>query len=251
MGRPMRTDGTTVSRRLVERCRLLVYRAGFQVSRETFKRRFVQALHTHGIDTVLDIGANRGQFGGLLRQSGFTGRIVSVEPLAAAVEALTTAAGNDPRWTVERAAVSDHAGGLTVHVSANSVSSSVLPMAERHASAAPQSRYVGSEDVPATTVDDLVARHGVDPASTLLKIDVQGYEAQVLDGGAATLPRLAGLRTEMSLVPLYDGQALLPDILARLSGCGLELWFVDEGFLEPGTGRLLQVDGTFFRQDSG
>jgi FkbM family methyltransferase len=236
--------------RALTRARLLVNRAGFDVTRENFKHRFVFALHQHGITAVLDIGANTGQFARALRRAKFAGDIVSVEPLQAAFDELCTHARSDPGWTAERAAVSDEAGTLTMNVAGNSVSSSALPMLDRHAAAAPGSRYVATEDVVATTVDELVTRHGLDPATTLLKIDVQGYEKAVMDGAAKTLPQVGAVRTELSLVPLYDGQALLAELVDALAGHGLELWFVEPGFTEPGTRRLLQLDGMFFRRDS-
>jgi FkbM family methyltransferase len=228
--------------------RRLVNRTGFDVVREDFRYRFVPALDRHGITTVLDVGANIGQFAAELRRARFPGAIVSVEPLAAAYAELAARAARDPSWTAERAAVSDRPGTVTMNVSANSVSSSVLPLLDTHAGAAPDARYVGTEDVAATTVADLIARHGLDPARTLLKIDVQGYEQAVLDGAGEALDRLAGVRTELSLTPLYDGQALLPDIVAQLDKRGFDLWFLERGFTDPHTHRVLQVDGVFFRR---
>lgn len=234
--------------RAVHGAKLLVHRAGFDVTRETFKRHFVRALQQHEVDTVLDIGANTGQFAAALRRAGFTGRIVSVEPLSAAFRQLQQAAASDAQWTAELAAVAAEAGVLSMNVSGNSVSSSVLPILNRHASAAPGSQYVAVEEVPATTVDDLIAKHELTPERTLLKIDVQGYELHVLRGAIGTLGRLAAVRTEMSLVALYEGQALLPDLLGELDRHGFDLWSIERGFVEPDTGRLLQVDGIFFRR---
>ena len=231
----------------VERARLLVHRAGFDVKRDDFKHNFVPALRQHDITDVLDIGANAGQFAVELRRAGLRGRILSVEPLQDAYQALVARSGGDPTWTTERAAVSDQPGVVTMNVAGNSTSSSVLPMTDRHATAAPYSTYVATEDVEATTVDDLVARHGLEPQRTLLKIDVQGYEAAVFAGATKTLPLFGAVRTEMSLVPLYEGQALLPDLIALLADAGFELWSVEPGFVEPATRRLLQLDGTFFR----
>lgn len=243
-------DRQPVIARALHEAKMLVHRAGFDVSRDTFKHRFVYQMLEHGIDSVLDIGANAGQFGKLLRQSKFAGRIHSVEPLQGAYDVLAAAAAGDPHWTAQRAAVSAEPGTLTMNVSSNSVSSSVLPMLERHASAAPSAQYVATEDVPATTVDEIVTATGLDPERTLLKIDVQGYERAVLDGATKTLPAFRGVRTEMSLVPLYDGQALMPEVMNLLAEHGFELWFVDPGFTEPGTRRLLQLDGVFFRSSS-
>jgi FkbM family methyltransferase len=232
--------------RAAHEIKMLVHRAGFDVSRDSFKHRFVHQMAQHGIDAVLDIGANSGQFGKLLRQSKFRGRIHSVEPLQSAYERLSAVAAGDPRWTVQRAAVSAEPGTLLINVSGNSVSSSVLPMLERHATAAPSAQYVAQEEVPATTVDEIVTLAGLDPGRTLLKIDVQGYERAVFDGASETLPAFRGVRTEMSLVPLYEGQALMPEIVDLLGKHGFELWFVEPGFADPVTRRLLQLDGVFY-----
>jgi FkbM family methyltransferase len=233
---------------VANRVRRLVNRTGFDVVREGFRHRFVFALHQHAVCSVLDVGANVGQFGRDLRRAGFAGQIVSVEPLNEAYRVLVAEIAGDPAWTAERAAVSDRPGLLTINVAGNSVSSSVLPMLAGHLDAAPSSRYVNTEQVPATTVDDIVERHHLDPASTLLKIDVQGYEMAVLDGAAQTLSRFAGVRTEMSLVPLYEGQALMPEIVSCLDEHGFDLWFVERGFTDPRSRRMLQLDGVFFRR---
>ncbi len=234
--------------RAVHEAKLLAHRAGFDIARESFKRRFVHALHLRGVDAVLDIGANSGQFAVALRRAGFTGRIISVEPLQDAYRALERACDRDPAWRAHRAAVGAEPGTLTMNVSGNSVSSSALPMLARHADAAPVSQYVGTEEVTATTVDELVDEYDLKPESALLKIDVQGYERPVLDGAAATLERFAAIRTEMSLAPLYEGQVLLTDLLVELRDRGFELWLLEPGFVEPATGRLLQADGVFFRR---
>lgn len=238
----------SAARRFAERIGVLVHEAGIDVTRAPFTYRVTFAMHQRGILNVLDIGANTGQFATEMRRAKVSGRIVSVEPLQSAFDKLTVRAANDPLWSAERAAVSGTVGTVTINVSANSVSSSVMPMLERHADAAPSSEYVATEEVASTTVDDLVARHGLTPETTMLKIDVQGHEMSVLDGAAETLPRFGAVRTELSLVPLYSGQALLPDIYNRLDANGLDLWVVENGFNDPQTRRQLQLDGTFFRR---
>lgn len=230
--------------------RTALHRAGLDLVRDPFRYRFMHMLRQRAVADVLDIGANTGQFGDDVRACGYTGRIISVEPLGQAYERLVEHVRTDPNWHTERAAVSRTSGTLTMNVSANSVSSSALPILERHTVAAPSSQYVTSEDVPATTVDDLVARHRIGPASALLKVDVQGYEMPVFEGAAATLSQFAMVRTELSLVSLYEGQALLPEVVEHLRGHGLALWSVEPGFTEPGTRRMLQVDGVFVREET-
>ena len=205
-------------------------------------------LAANSIDVVLDVGANVGQFGSELRRVGYKGVIVSFEPLSSARVKLKAAAGHDPLWRIaDRAALGATDGEVDLNIAANSASSSVLPMLKRHADAAPESVYVGSERVPLRTLDDLVERY-VDPESRIfLKIDTQGYEDRVLEGGRHTVERAVGLCVELSFVPLYGGQLLYKEMVPRLEALGFELWNLTPALIDASDGRLHQVDGTFFR----
>ena len=223
-------------------------RAGLEISRDPFTRRLVQILDRAHIDTVVDVGANEGQYARGLRAVGYTGNVLSVEPLAAPFARLADHAAGDGRWQVLRAAAAAVPGPVTVHVAANSVSSSVLGMLDTHVQADPHSGYVGAQEVAGVTVDDLFEGRGLDPARTLLKIDVQGFEPAVLDGSARTLTGLHAVQLELSLVELYRGQVLMAELVARLDRLGFDLWLVEPGFTDRHTGRLLQCDGVFVRR---
>jgi FkbM family methyltransferase len=209
----------------------------------------MKLLSYHGIDSIIDVGANNGGYGRLLRERGFTGSILSFEPLADAHAQLRAAAARSKNWHVApRMALGAEEGEVEINVAGNSTSSSVLPMEERHASAAPQSRYVGVQRVPLRRLDDVghdVIRQG---KSILLKIDTQGYEMPVLMGAGPVLDRVCGLQLELSLAPLYDGQVLYREMMDWLSGKGFELWNVMPGFVDQRSGRMLQMDGVFFRK---
>lgn len=206
------------------------------------------ALSVMRIDLVIDVGANTGQFGQLLREIGYRGRIRSFEPLGTAWQALCAAAAGDAGWSVApRGAIGRENGTISINVAGNSASSSVLPMLDRHREAAPHSAYVGTEDVPIARLDEALANV---PASDRLfvKIDTQGYEAAVLDGAPDTLNRAIGVQLELSLVPLYQGAPLMRDMLARMDAVGYDVWAIWPGFADPATGRLLQMDGIFVRR---
>ena len=206
-------------------------------------------LSQHRINLILDVGANTGQFGQLLREVGYAGGIVSFEPLSAARTALSAAARNDAAWQVAPAmAIGSEHGEIELHVAGNSVSSSVLPMLESHAEAAPASVYVGSEKVPLRTLDEVAGEYLRPDTVLFLKIDTQGYEDRVLQGATSLLQRTTGLQLELSLVPLYAGQRLFNELLAQLHSAGFELWNMTPAFIDPVNGRLLQVDATFFRR---
>ena len=212
--------------------------------------RLVMLLDRLQTQVVLDIGANEGQFAADLRAAGYHGRIVSVEPLAAAHAALTRAAAKDNKWTVaDRCAVGAAAGKAALHVAENSVSSSLREMTPAHLDAAAESQYVATEEVSVVTLADLIHRHAcASDAGVFVKIDVQGHERDVLEGAGDHLDTIAGIQLELSLVELYAGQSLMPPQVEFLAAQGLTLWSVDRGFMDGKTGRLLQCDGTFVRE---
>jgi FkbM family methyltransferase len=198
-----------------------------------------------GIDLVVDVGANRGQFGLEIRAAGYAGRIVSIEPLPAPFRDLARLARRDGRWTVLNSAVGSHAGTASIHVAANGgASSSFLPMLELHARSAPEAMYVGDERVELVALDDLVLGQIEDTAVLFTKMDVQGYELQVLAGAEATLRRSALVQLEMSLLPLYETAPSYRDVLDAMGTRGFRLVGIEPGFASP-TGLLLQADGLF------
>lgn len=208
----------------------------------------LKALTMFKTDLVLDVGANRGQFAAELRSVGYRGRIVSFEPLSAEHGCLSKAASDDALWQVSpRCAIGDRDGSIKINIAANSGSSSVLPMLELHATAAPESIYIGEELVPIYTLDTLAPQYLKGSRSPILKMDTQGFEWEVLDGSHEVLPRLRGIICELSLAQLYGGSRLWMDMVQRIEKGGFTLWSILPGFSDPRNGRMLQVDATFFR----
>src|SRR5262249_3969903 len=82
-----------------------------------YVQRRVALMKRHGINMVLDVGANTGQYGTLLRQLGFRGRIVSFEPLSDAFAALQRTAANDPFWSCHNIGLSDVDATASINVS--------------------------------------------------------------------------------------------------------------------------------------
>ena len=212
--------------------------------------RMERLLAYHQIDLVLDVGANVGQYGLLLREFGYSGRIVSFEPLSTAYTQLKATSRNDPMWDVApRTALGNKDGKIAINVSGNSESSSVLDMLDSHLESASDSAYIGSEKVKLCRLDQIVKEYlNDDTTSIFLKIDVQGFERQVLEGATQILPRVHGIQLEMSLIPLYKNQPLYQEIIEIMKELGYELHAVLPGFTDFKSGRLLQMDGIFFRK---
>jgi FkbM family methyltransferase len=226
------------------------HRMGYVIHKSN-DQRAADLFSLLGIDLLIDVGANRGEYGLSRRRTGYKGEIISFEPLSASYASLRALAGDDPKWTVgDRMAIGDRSDEIEINLASNSVSSSVLPMLETHVAAAPQARYIGRERVPLRRLDE-VAGPRVAGRRVYLKLDVQGFERQVLSGAERILEDVVALQLEMSLLPLYQGEVLMPEMCQFLLGKGFEVWDLQPGFRDPETGRLLQIDGVFTKPDRG
>ncbi len=211
--------------------------------------RRIRLFNHYGVDVVLDVGANVGQYGSQLRKAGYHGKIVSFEPLSTAFSELQRAADGDSDWKILNMALGDANGSAEINVAANSFSSSLLEMLPAHKQAAPDSVYVGKETITIRRLDSDFEQL-VGPAEhVFMKIDTQGFERQVLEGAGSVLGRVCGLQLEMSLVALYSGEFLFRDMWDFLIERGYTLISLEPGFSDPVSGRLLQVDGVFFRAE--
>lgn len=218
-----------------------------------FDARRSGMIQKAGVDLVIDVGANEGQYVRGLRAGGYTGLVISVEPLASAFAALSNVSSRDPHWKVIRAAAGSSESRMELHVAGNSVSSSLLPMLDRHVRAEPTSTAVGLESVEVSPLDLLVEADLAESSAALLKIDSQGFEDEVLKGATETLKgeAVVGLEVELSLVPLYEGQLLWGELSEVIRGFGFVPLSFSDGFRDPETGELLQVDGLFGRARRG
>lgn len=245
----------TLRSRLVTSVRAASRKLGADIVRyptlRTEGQRLARLLRTHRIDVVLDVGANIGQYAVGIRRAGFTGRIVSFEPLPQAFTELSRRRAADPSWSAVGLALGRQRGQVQLNVAGNSTSSSVLPMLARHVTAAPGSAYTTVCTVPIETLDAVFAQYVSPHERCLLKIDTQGFEHEVLAGATQSLDNILGLQLEMSLEPLYEGQVLFQKMLEWVYERGFTLAALEPGFSDETTGQLLQMDGVFFRPVQG
>ena len=223
-------------------------RRGMELRRHSATRRQAM-LAKHDVDLVLDVGGADGGYGTKLRKFGYTGRVVSFEPLSAAFDALSATIADDPAWTAHHVALGAEPGQATINVASNSQSSSLLPMLDAHRAAAPSVQYVAEETVTIARLDDIAAEDVRSSRHPFLKVDTQGFEREVLAGGSATVERCVGLQLELSFIPLYDGGMLVDEAIAWAYARGFHLVGIEQGYAAP-SGEILQVDGVFVRNDA-
>jgi FkbM family methyltransferase len=209
--------------------------------------RRMRLIERLGIDLVLDVGANTGQYARGLRRAGYQGRIVSFEPLAGAFSRLARSAERDRRWSVVNQALGARDHEVTLHVSGDSRASSILPMLPLHRDVASYFAKVGEERITVRKLDSVWSDHVPAGSKTYLKIDTQGSEKQVLAGAARSLAKVRAIQIEISIVPLYQGTLLLPEVLRSMEKKGFVLMSLEYGFCHPETAQMYQVDGIFAR----
>ena len=207
----------------------------------------LEVMRRIGINFVLDVGANDGVYAADLRRQGFKGRIWSYEPMREAFAKLDKAAAPDQLWKAINRGCGARKGTAQFNISKNSYSSSLLPMLEMHRANAPESEYVSKESVSICTLDESVMPHLRADDRLWLKIDTQGYEGEVLKGAERLMPRVEALECELTLMPLYEGQLLIDEMLHMIYQRGFRMVGVSPVFFEPATSYALQIDGTFVR----
>lgn len=169
-------------------------------SRDTLRRM----LNMLSIDCVLDVGANHGQFGNLLRDIGYEGWIVSFEPVREPFKDLSIQAIARPPWRVFQYALGSKNGQAEINlIESDDMTSFLTPLGPTEA--IPENRVVGKESVEVRRLDSIFdeCMAGIDARNIYLKIDTQGFDIEVLRGAEGVLPQLKGAQTEVSFIPIY------------------------------------------------
>jgi FkbM family methyltransferase len=177
---------------------------GVEVRRCRKHPPLVDFIENRGVEVVYDVGANVGQFGLSLRRRGYEGRIVSFEPVSSAFVVLQGIASEDGNWEAGECALGASAGEAWINVSHNTQFSSMLSLSQKAASIDPQSGTVGREKVVCRTLDEMIGGGDKAPQS-LIKIDTQGFEREVLKGARRALSQSAGVLIELPVVDAYEG----------------------------------------------
>jgi len=213
--------------------------------------RMVSVLAKQGIQpkTVVDVGANIGQFS-IACQKIFPGvRIFAFEPLPQSFEALNrnvAHAGNAKGYCT---ALGDEVGSVPFHVNSHSHSCSVLPLEERHKQAFPFARETGVVNVQISTLDRELRNESL-IAPVLLKIDVQGYEFSVLNGAIETLRNVDWVVMEVSFRPLYQGEKPFEAVVNAMNERGFKFLRPIAWLEDPKNGEILQMDALFERSNA-
>jgi FkbM family methyltransferase len=221
-----------------------IYRLGSNpfgaVDRNLLLRRFE-------IDLLFDVGANVGGWARRLREGGYAGRIVSIEPGSPQFVALSAAAGRDPLWEVHHAGVGDVDGTQTFNLASNLVSSSFLPLTDRSTLTRSDVAVDMHEEVEVYRLDRFADEV---PAGSRVwvKLDIEGYELRAIHGASQLLSKTHVVDVELTTSPVYEDEPLFYEVAPALYEQGFELIAVESAVTAP-SGRTIRFDGVFGRPE--
>jgi FkbM family methyltransferase len=211
------------------------------------KRQHLQLLQGYGIQTVLDIGANSGQFACQARRLLPRATIHSFEPLPDVLEDLKKRMAGDALFFAHGVALGDKDSTAVIYRNEFTPSSSLRPLGEVHLRAFPEASRVEAVTVRCCTLDGWADGQSLE-GPLLIKLDVQGYEDRVIQGGVRTIPTARVAVVEVSFVELYRGQKLFDSQYEALRGLGFRCIGMVENVYEPASGRILQADALFEKE---
>lgn len=203
------------------------------------------ALEPYGFKTVIDVGAHRGQFTLLAAGLFPDARILAFEPLADPFRKLLDVTSSLPNVRCINLAIGAERASLPMNVAERDHSSSLLPITETQERVFPKTGHQRIDLVETAPLDDLLDVSAcLRPA--LLKIDVQGFELEVLKSASNLLSQIDVVYVEASFVELYRDQPLADDVIVALRRLGFRLITVNNLVHSPG-GQAVQADFLFER----
>ncbi len=221
------------------------YRIGHPPFGMSVRRRLLEQLH---VDLAIDCGANVGQYALGLRNAGYGGAILSIEPGREPYEALVRLARYDPLWRCIRAATYDTNTRISLNISAASPCNSILEPLEAAQETVAGLAKTATEEVDARTLDSIVTEYAPDASRIWLKLDVEGAELKTLAGAEGLLDRVVALEVELGLVPIYRGEPMFFDVARFLYEKGFFMANA-AGAYQDSAGTWIKIDATFLRDD--
>jgi FkbM family methyltransferase len=208
----------------------------------------------YDVDVVVDVGANFGQFHDTVRDDvGFSGPIVSFEPVSAFRAQLEARRHTDSAWFVEPYALGSTHESAVIHVMESPGLSSLRNpdlSAMRALLPAPERAGMASEEsIEIRPLDEIAPLH---PAlsrakRTLLKTDAQGFDLEVIRGAHAFLARTVAIQIELSVLPIYADAPAYQEVISELNALGFDLSGMFPVTLDSDL-RVIEFDGVFVRR---
>lgn len=192
--------------------------------------------------TIIDIGANVGQFSVAAINTFPNAVIYPIEPDEKTVQRLRKNVDTLIGKNIKVTAVGERNGIVRFNVNRDSQVSSILPLGMDRIKSFPKSKVVNKASVPLATLDSLFAADSL-KKPILVKIDVQGYEDNVIVGAIELLKSVRWVIMEVSFAKLYEGEKTYESIINLMSSCGF-------AFVRPMNFHTSEVSGEIIEMDA-
>ena len=204
-------------------------------------------LQDYNINTIFDIGANTGGWAGYIYDFFPKACIYSYEPLNDCFSSVEKKARKISNIKAYNFALGEKTGKFTIFRSSQASSSSLLEMGELHKEAFPKTSEISQEEITVKRLDD-VAKDLEIKENIFIKIDVQGYELNVIHGGKELIQKSAVLLVETSFQTLYEEQPLFNEVFMTLTKLGFKFMGDFESIKNPLDGSILQSNAIFINK---
>jgi len=221
--------------------------AGLNITRHQDQQTDLSWLHNKGITTVFDIGANIGQFANEVRVELPDAQIYSFEPVKETYDILVKNFSHDEKFRAFNIGLGSKKENKEIKISAYSLSSSFLPQSNTLETVFPHTKEIGTQTVLVERLDNIWHEVKEPSRGILVKMDTQGFEAEVISGGKACLSVASAVIIETSFVEIYSGQPLFDDIYKLLKELGMSYHGSLRAKRHPVTGEVMFEDSIFMR----
>ncbi len=213
--------------------------------------RMVKILQNFGIDKVLDVGANTGQFAEALFDFGYKGKVVSFEPTSDAYAQIQKRVAKYPQWSLaDRMAIGDIDGTVEINISRDTNFNSIKDLDADYVDYNNQSEVIAQETVRISRIDSLQGEYFDSSESIMLKVDTQGFEKEVLAGAQESLKYIKGIKIEIPIQPVYQNVNLrVLEMFNYMDERGYVCVSLSEIGVNHDTGIVQEVDGIFVRKE--
>lgn len=190
-------------------------------------RRMKKIVEEYGIDLIIDVGANKGQYVDFLRNEvDYQGLIISFEPDPENCRLLKKSRTADNQWLLMDYALGKEDHKLNLNVMESSVFNSFLTPDNSNTTQFKNQNMVNRTiKVSVKRLDkvlhDLSKSHKFERA--FLKLDTQGFDLEVFSGASGSLDIILGVQTEVSVLPIYKNMPSLEESLAFFKAKGFQV----------------------------
>ena len=200
------------------------------------------------INTIIDVGSYKGESVLDFREILPSATIYAFEPLLSSFKELNANTKYLDNFKSFNIALGDKKEEKEIFRKDFSASTSLLEMHKTHEELFPFTSQGSKEIVRIDTLDNIVPSLDLKD-NILLKIDVQGYEKEVLKGASGILGRVKIIIIEMSFCELYKDQLLFPEIYRILQNQGFTYSGSRSQLKSPIDGQPLQQDAIFIKYE--